>query len=248
MLSSATPDGSYKAGVELQLLVHFSEPVFYAGSGMLTLTLNTSLASNATLVGGSGSSVLTFALVIRSGDDTFGSLNQLSTSALQLQGDSTLLDGARNPAVLTLPAPGSGDALAQRARLVIDTVSAVVTRVRSTSIGGSYNAFTSLLVVLEWSEPVFLAPKLMGTPRLALNASLSSVALWVAGNGTRELSFNYTVWPGDMSSALDVANSSALTLSSGAWLWDGALNHATLTVPVHRTWWGGRAGDYCHLC
>lgn len=78
-------------------------------------------------------------------------------------------------------------------------------------------------IQVYFSEPVAVT----GTPQLALNTdgvfgiqNTDARALYKSGSGTRVLTFEYTVSPGDNTSDLDVAGNSALILPNGTLIQD----------------------------
>ncbi|WP_415408409.1 Ig-like domain-containing protein [Synechococcus sp. W2B2] len=120
-VDSTTPDGICVAGDVINLSVSFSEPVVVdTTSGTPTLQLETGTIDRfATYISGSGTSTLTFQYIVQVGD-TSADLDQLSSSALALNGGS-IADTAGNSAILNLPNPGAAGSLSANKNLVIKT-------------------------------------------------------------------------------------------------------------------------------
>jgi hypothetical protein len=118
---STTANGSYGIGRVITLTVEFSEAVLVdTAGGTPRLQLETGAIDRyAVYSGGSGSKILTFSYTVQPGD-TSADLDQLSSTALELNGGS-IRDAAGNNAILTLAAPGATGSLAANAQLVIET-------------------------------------------------------------------------------------------------------------------------------
>jgi autotransporter-associated beta strand protein/VCBS repeat-containing protein len=113
-LTSATADGVYKAGSEIDIVVSFDQVVSVSG-GVPTLLLETGVTDRAArYVSGSGSKTLHFQYTVEAGDNS-ADLDCASGATLQLNG-ATLRDAYGQDAALTLPA-GS---LAASKAIVID--------------------------------------------------------------------------------------------------------------------------------
>ena len=120
-VASTTANGSYGIGDVIDITVSFSEAVVVdTTGGTPTLQLETgSIDRKAIFVSGSGSTTLTFQYTVQAGD-TSADLDQLSSTALELNGGS-IADAAGNNAILTLAQPGAAGSLSNNADLVIDT-------------------------------------------------------------------------------------------------------------------------------
>ncbi|MEB3360598.1 MAG: VCBS repeat-containing protein, partial [Synechococcaceae cyanobacterium] len=118
---SSNANGSYGIGASIFLTLQFSEAVVVnTTSGTPTLHLETGRTDRwATYWSGSGSDTLSFRYIVQAGDSS-NDLDQLSSSALRLNG-GTIRDAAGNNAILTLAVPGAPGSLAANADLVIDT-------------------------------------------------------------------------------------------------------------------------------
>ncbi len=111
-VTSTNSDGTYGAGNDIEINVHFSEDVTLSGS--MILALNSSGA--ASYVSGSGSSTLTFQYTIAEGEFS-SDLDYLTSGSLALSG--TLVDHAGNSANLILPAVSGAGSLGANHDLVV---------------------------------------------------------------------------------------------------------------------------------
>lgn len=184
-------DGTYLAGQNLDFAVQFSEPVFVGTAGTmpalaLVIGSNTRLAS---YVSGSGSPLLTFRYTVQPDDlDTNGIV---LTSPIQL-GAASIRDSAQNDALLSFSPPNTTGILVGVPPVVPPTIVQV-----SAPSPGRYRPGQQLHFVVQFSENVFVT----GTPRLTLTLGSSTrFAHYVAGHGSPNLRFSYTVQVGDLDS------------------------------------------------
>jgi len=117
-VTSTSANGSYKAGNVIPIVVNFTEPVNVTGTPVLTLSAGG--PASAAYASGSGTNVLTFNYTVASGQ-TASDLDYSSTSALTLNGGSSIQDAAGNSATLTLASPGAAGSLGNAKNLVVDT-------------------------------------------------------------------------------------------------------------------------------
>ncbi|WP_415408410.1 FG-GAP-like repeat-containing protein [Synechococcus sp. W2B2] len=228
-VASTTPDGTYGIGDVINLTVSFSEPVVVDTSGGTpTLQLETgTIDRKATFTSGSGTNTLTFQYTVQEGD-TSSDLDQLSSTALELNGGS-IADAAGNNAILTLADPGEQGSLGDNAALVIDGNQPTVTGVDSTNADVSYGIGDFINLTVSFSEAV-VVDTTVGIPTLQLETgTIDRKAIFVSGSGTNTLTFQYTVQEGDTSADLDQLSSTALELNGGS-IADAAGNNAILTL------------------
>ncbi|WP_158077137.1 hypothetical protein, partial [Cognaticolwellia aestuarii] len=125
-VSSSTTNGSYKLGDVIAVTVNFSEAVTVTGTPQLTLETGTT-DRTINYSSGSGTSTLTFAYTVQTGDVS-SDLDYVATNSLSLN-SGTINDRAGNAANLTLATPGVANSLGANKALVIDgavpTVSSV---------------------------------------------------------------------------------------------------------------------------
>jgi len=124
-ITSTAADDVYNTGT-IAITIAFNATVNVVGTPKLSLNFG----GSATYVSGTGSNTLTFNYVIASGDNT-NDLDYLDTSALVLDGGSTIKDVYDNNATLTLFAPGQSKSLGANKSIV------VLTTLPTISIGGS---------------------------------------------------------------------------------------------------------------
>jgi len=129
------PDGTYSIGNIITVTITFDQNVNVdTTGGNPTILLETGSTDRlAFYVSGSGSNILTFTYTVQSGDVT-PDLDYQSTAALALNG-GTITSNISNPAILTLPAPGSASSIAGQHNIVID---GVAFKVLTTSLVASY--------------------------------------------------------------------------------------------------------------
>jgi hypothetical protein len=120
-VSSTAVNGIYGIGAVINLVVQFSEAVFVnTTSGTPRLQLETGAIDRyAIYTGGSGTNTLSFSYTVQAGDSS-ADLNQVSSSALELNG-GTIKDAAGNNANFSLATPGGVGSLAANAAIVIAT-------------------------------------------------------------------------------------------------------------------------------
>jgi hypothetical protein len=220
-VSATTANGSYGVGSVIAVTVTFSGAVTVTGTPLLTLNSGGTANFNS----GSGTTTLTFTYTVASGQNS-NPLDEASSAALSLNG-GTIHDGAGNPVVLTLPAPGAAGSLGVNKAIVIDTTAPVVTAVTSTTANGAYGVGSVITITMGFSKPVVVT----GTPKLALNSG--GTASYSSGSGTSTLTFTYTVAAGQNSPKLDYTSTTALSLNGGT-IFDTVTNPnaATLTLPA----------------
>jgi alpha-tubulin suppressor-like RCC1 family protein len=112
----------------------------------------------------------------------------------------------------------------------VDTSAPTVLKVTSTNANGSYKAGALIDISIQFSEIVNVTS---GNAFALLLASggAGSNAVYVSGDESDTLLFRYAVQAGDISSDLDYASSSALSLGAGT-LVDNAGNNAVLALPA----------------
>ena len=218
-VSSSASDGLYTVGGTITIQVEFSEVVTV--TGIPQLAMGTGAGATATYVSGSGTTVLTLSYTVQAGHSS-GDLDYAATTSLT----GTITDAATNSAVLTLPSPGAVGSISDDKAIQIDTTAPTVVGITSSTGDGYYTVGNSIYLTVTFSEPV----NVLGSPTLTLETGGSDgVATYVAGSGTTELSFQYTVGAGENSADLDVVTSGALSANGGS-LRDGATNNAVLAI------------------
>lgn len=115
----------------------------------------------------------------------------------------------------------------RRARAFTPSSGPGVLAVTSTKPDGSYKVDTVIPITVTFSGVVLVT----GNPRIKLKTGESTdrFAGYTGGSGTKILSFDYTVSPGDTSSDLDYASTEALGLNGGS-IKDSSAHEARLTL------------------
>lgn len=225
-VSSTAPDGAYAAGSVIPIRVSFSEPVNVLGSPYLRLNTGPS-EGIAYYSSGSGSTTLTFSYTVQANENS-NALDYTSSAALILPAGSSIRDTALNDSVMTLPSPGAAGSLSSSSSIIVDTLAPTVSSVTSTTPNGSYRAGSTVDILVELSEPVFLT----GTLNLVLaSGSSPNTASCTSLRSATTLSCSYTVQSGDSTNDLDYQSTTSLTPGSlGSGLADTAGNLAVLTL------------------
>jgi hypothetical protein len=110
-----------------------------------------------------------------------------------------------------------------------DNTAPIIESISSPSYDSTYGVGAVISVVLTISEPVHVT----GIPVLTLatgGGTNNADIRYLSGSGSRYLTFEYTVAPGQTSADLDVNSTTALSLNGGT-IKDQALNNALLTLP-----------------
>lgn len=222
-VTSATANGSYKAGTSIGVTVTFSEAVYVTGTPQITL--ETGLIDGvASYVSGSGTTALVFSYTVQSGHNS-SDLDYASTSALSVNGGS-IKDFAGNDATVTLATPGAANSLGNAKSIIVDTVAPSVLSVTASNANGSYTVGTMISPQVVFSETVIVT----GTPDLALDVGVRTAgATYTSGSSSATLVFNYSIQSGDTSSDLAYTSASALSINGGA-IRDAAGNDALVTL------------------
>jgi hypothetical protein len=135
-VTSSTANGTYHRSDVITVTVEYSENIFVTGTPQLTLETGT-IDQPVNYVSGSGTSILTFAYSVQSGDNSTD-LDYISTTALSLNG-GTIEDAATNNAVLTLPTVGGANSIGGQKELVIDGIASITS--------ATYDATTGVLAL-----------------------------------------------------------------------------------------------------
>ncbi len=155
-----------------------------------------------------------------------GSLITLTNTA-QTQSFTGVDGGTYSYKVTSIDNSGNSTVSSCSSSMAIDTTSAAITSVTSTTNTGTYITGAVVNMIVNFSEAVSVS----GTPVLALNTTPARNATYVSGTGTSSLVFNYTVQIEDYSSRLNYTSTSSLILSGGT-IRDQAGNNAVLTLPA----------------
>lgn len=216
-VASSSSNRTYKVGDIIDITVTYSEEVTVGGTPYLTLETG-STNRDATYTSGSGTTTLVFQYTVEE-DDESADLDYVATNSLALSG-GTIQDAATNNAVNTLPTPGERNSLGRNASIIVDGVAPTVSTVSSPNPATTYGAGSDIYIWVQFTEPVLV----LGRPTVTLE---TGEATYLAGTGTSQLTFKYTVKTGDESTGdLDYTD---IQLNGGA-IKDFAGNAATLTL------------------
>ncbi len=141
-VTSTNPNGAYRVGSSIGIVIDFSEPVTLVG-GNLRVTLDTGAVVSISPFGAAASASGTYA--VAAGQNS-PDLNAISPLALEAGG--TLRDAAGNDAILTIP---TGFNLANLKDLLIDTTAPIVTSPQPPDGSSTTNATPTLSA--SWSDP-----------------------------------------------------------------------------------------------
>ena len=170
------------AGKTVAITLTMSEPVVVTGTPTLTL----SDGGTATYVNGSGTTTLTFDYTAAAGQNASNlSVTKLNTTGASIQDEA---GNALKPALPAITALG----------IQIDTKAPTVTTESASAPPNDLNAGKTAVITLTMSEAVDVT----GTPTLTLNDG--GTATYVNGSGTSTLTFDYTVGPGQNTTALKI--------------------------------------------
>jgi hypothetical protein len=211
---SVPANATYITGDALNFIVSFDDIVNVTGTPYMYITLNTGGTVHASYVGGSGSQNLVFRYIIVTGNaDNDG----VTVGALSLNG-GTLKNDAGNNAVLTLNSVGSTTGV------LVDGVPPTVSSV-SVPANATYKAGQNLNFIVSFDDIV----NVTGTPYMyiTLNTGGTVHASYVAGSGSQNLVFRYTIVTGNADN--DGVTVGALSLNGGT-LKNDAGNNAVLTL------------------
>ncbi|MCP9849484.1 VCBS repeat-containing protein, partial [Cyanobium sp. Morenito 9A2] len=145
-------------------------------------------------------------------------------------GLTAVAGGYANPCLVDVDGDGDldiyiGDSLGN-STFFRNIAPAPVAAVTSTTIDGSYGIGSIIELTVAFNEAVLVT----GVPQLQLETGMTDrFAAFIAGSGTKTLSFAYTVQAGDSSADLDQLSADALTLNGGT-IKDGFGNSALLTL------------------
>jgi len=222
-VSSTAGDGYYVAGDTISITVTFTETVYKAGAGTLTLALETG-STDAVLdyASGSGTGTLTFIYIVALGHES-DNLDYIDANALQLN-LITIRDTTGNDADLALPTPGTSGSLGYGNDRNIDAIIPTVTAVTSTKADGAYKAAQVIPIAVVFSEAVAVT----GTPQLTLNVG-SGYVVDFSSISSDTVVFNYTIQAGQNKVNLGYQSTTALSLSGGT-IQDAAGNDADTTL------------------
>src|SRR5262249_19122913 len=144
-ISSTKPDGTYGVGASISITVTFGKDRKRAGNAQLALNSG----GTAAYASGTGTTTLTFTYTVAAGQSS-ADLDYTSTPAVTLKGGKIRRASSGQAARWPLPAPGGGGSPGANKTIVIDTVSASVTNVRSSTADGTYGVGASISITVTF--------------------------------------------------------------------------------------------------
>ena len=227
-VTSATSNGFYTVGANIDLQLQFTEAITVNTSGgSPTVELDVGPGGRrgaAQYVGLTNDSVMVFQYEVQPGDYKM-ELDYAATNSFFLNG-AVIMDFSGSNALLGLPDVGGPGSLSSNNDINLDTIPPVVTNVNSSTADGYYPAGSIINVQVQFNETITNT----GSPSLDLNtvpfrsADFDSIL-----PGTNGLAFVYVVQGGENSPRLDYASTNALQLHGGT-IVDQAGNAADLTL------------------
>ncbi|MDP6399882.1 MAG: NHL repeat-containing protein, partial [Candidatus Marinimicrobia bacterium] len=224
-VSSNQSNGTFNINDYMYIYVHFNESIYVTGTPKLELAVQNGEDSTNTINYYSKSgTIVKFRYQVASGDTT-NELDYTSSIALTLN-NGTIKDAAGNPAILTLPVPGTTNSLGANRDIVIDGIAPVVISVTSSTDDGIYKINDDIIVDIQFSQPVSVS----GTPVINLQTGGSDYGkgYYSSGSNTNKLTFIYNVSSGHSSSDLEYINHSNALYGT---IRDPAYNDAIRDLP-----------------
>ncbi|SVA25118.1 uncharacterized protein METZ01_LOCUS77972, partial [marine metagenome] len=224
-VSSNQSNGTFNINDYMYIYVHFNESIYVTGTPKLELAVQNGEDSTNTINYYSKSgTIVKFRYQVASGDTT-NELDYTSSTALTLN-NGTIKDAAGNPAILTLPVPGTTNSLGANRDIVIDGIAPVVISVTSSTDDGIYKINDDIIVDIQFSQPVSVS----GTPVINLQTGGADYgkAYYSSGSNTNKLTFIYNVSSGHSSSDLEYINHSNALYGA---IRDPAYNDAIRDLP-----------------
>ena len=223
-ITFAVPDGTYGLGDDIDIRIHFfrpdggavnlfhrtvhaqTQPQFLGPFNHTYLELNIP-GRSAEFLNITGTDVLYYRYTVQPGDRS-ADLGYARTNGLHTP---NLRSGAGEDAVACfLPTPGGPGSLRGESDVVVDAGPPSVQSVSSPN--GTYGTGRIVNITMSLEKPAVISTE----PRLMLNTEPPRNASYAGGNGTANLSFLYTVRPGDEAPRLDYAGTGSLSLEGGS--------------------------------
>lgn len=220
-VSATNPNGVYRCGDVLELVVTMTQHVIVRGAPFLWLDLGTSLRK-ATYASGSGSTMLTFTYPIQDGDYSTDVEYEDHHSLDASDASAYILHLATNPTTLAnldLPYPSTQNSLSFLKNLVVNGRKPVVTSAAFLTPDGTYSVGQKVVIEVTFSTCVTVdfGPANANVPTLRFQPSgvttIVRHAVYISGSPGTKLRFEYTIQTGDTASDLDYAASTSIELN-----------------------------------
>lgn len=221
-VTSITPNGLYRCGDVVTIVVAFTQHVSVQGIPFIWLDLGVN-RRKAFYNGGSGSKQLTFVYTV--GDDDYSTdLEYVDHHSLDTSADGTsILHQSTNPttpANLDLPYPFTQGSLSFNKDIAVNGRRPRIISSAFLSPDGRYAVGDKLVMEVAFSACVVVNASASNTfPRLRFQPSRSSLTtivrygMYVGGSPGSRLRFEYTIQTGDTAGDLDYAGTDALEMN-----------------------------------
>ncbi|GLE06228.1 hypothetical protein PINS_up015470 [Pythium insidiosum] len=223
-VTSTTPDGDYRCGDIIDLVVQFSQHVVVQGQPFLWLDLG-AVYRKATYQSGSGTTSLIFRYVVQE-DDYSVDLEYIDHHSLDASDvGSSILHLSSNPTTLAnldLPYPFTQNSLSFNKNLAINGRKPRVTQTRFVSADGVYGVNQKIVIEItfSWCVQVVPDPLTGSVPLLRFQpvpagstADIKRYGRYSSGSPGSSLRFEYSVRTGDAALDLDYADAESLVLN-----------------------------------
>lgn len=195
-------DNTYLAGKNLFFHIKFDEKVYVSGTPVLQLNIDGNTV-NASYIGGSGTDDLTFGYTVKVSDVDLDGILPLSPLVLQSGSIKDISGLDIDPVFSPVPATEPNSLLVDGDK---PFVQALIPPVNDTYLLGE-----TISLTLQFNEKVAVT----GTPRITLVVGEDfKYAQYASGSGTKNLTFSYTVLPGE-SDLNGITITSLLDLNGG---------------------------------
>ncbi|MDR0443730.1 MAG: hypothetical protein LBH44_10010 [Treponema sp.] len=243
-ITSETPNGSYRIGQKIDILLDFNKDVTYAHptSSPPTLSLNTTPPASAVYESGNGTRVHKFTYTVGSTENT-PSASSLNVSGINTPSGGTWTGSGGNANVASIP-----QNLNYTKNIRIDNVPPIITSIKSLSGSATdpnyYNAGKIVYVQVIFNKEMKFTPGTGTVLRFNLaSGGGTGIAPAVLTGNNDTLLFTYTVSQGDNTPVTGTAGTASfnygdslratgITLGTNASLTDLAGNSALLTMPT----------------
>lgn len=212
-VTSPNKDGTYFAGDQIIIDVHFSNKYLIIGFPKLILKLDNRLAQADYITNDGLTNIMSFSYEVQNGD---------LVPALSIDSSTDLKDNIEVfadadefylPYNLDLPLTGDPGSLLFNKTITIDAVEGSIEEVFIEDPEPSYTEGDEIVLGLKFTSNV----EVVGTPSLMLALeNRNATAMYFEGSGTPLLKFLYTVKAGDNTGMLEYSNAEALQLNGGS--------------------------------
>ncbi|CAM9279635.1 unnamed protein product [Chrysoparadoxa australica] len=230
-VSSTHSDGIFGVGESILITVEFSGEVTVTGTPHLRL--NSGPTAEAAYVSGSGTAFLLFEYNVGDGDSS-PALDYADELAFKL-GDAVIasfLHPNERPMDLLLASPGEAGSVSAESTIVVDTSAPTVTSVTSSSQNAEFGAGEEIVITVTFTAPCHVTADEAILVLDTGSVTGSYKCPYVSGHGTNDISFLYTVQPGDFSADLSYVDRDSLVGTGLLRLSDSPHQLMDLTLPA----------------